>query len=166
MNTFTVVSIIAGLLLLLVGRKGFWFFLGLAGIAFAITFIPRYFPDLSQQTLLIVSIVAGVAGGALAFALAKVLVWVGGFVGGGYLGIIVWQIVGGILGMLIAKLLFESVLVVASSAMGAALLVHLCGFEGTLGLVALVVLTAVGIIVQGKLWPRSSPHASQQEKGE
>jgi hypothetical protein len=160
-------------------RGFFWFFLGLAGIAFAITFIPRYFPDLSQQTLLIVSIVAGVAGGALAFALAKVLVWVGGFVGGGYLGIIVWQIVapgpglpwvaaiiGGILGMLIAKLLFESVLVVASSAMGAALLVHLCGFEGTLGLVALVVLTAVGIIVQGKLWPRSSPHASQQEKGE
>jgi hypothetical protein len=179
MNTVTIVSVVAGLLLLLVGRKAFWFFLGLAGIAFALAFIPRYFPDLSQQTLLIVSVGAGVVGGALAFALAKVLVWVGGFVGGGYLGIILWQtvapgpgfpwgaaLIGGVLGMLSAKFLFESVLVLASSAMGAALLVHVSGLEGTLGLAALVVLTAVGIIVQGRLWPRSSADTSRGEKRE
>jgi hypothetical protein len=179
MNTVTVVSLIAGLLLLLAGRKAFWFFLGLAGIAFAVAFIPKYFPDLSQQTLLMISVVAGVVGGALAFALTRVLVWVGGFVGGGYLGMILWQtvapgpgfpwvaaLIGGIAGMLIAKLLFESVLVLASSAMGAALLVHVSGLEGTPGLAALVLLTAVGIIIQGRLWPRSSAEASQGEKRE
>jgi hypothetical protein len=58
--------------------------------------------------------------------------------------------------MLAAKFLFTSVLVLASSAMGAALLVHLIGLEGVPGLVALAVLTALGIIVQGRLWPRAS----------
>jgi hypothetical protein len=175
MSTMTIVSLIAGLLLLFVGRKAFWFFLGLAGIAVAVAFLPRYFPHLGQQTLLIVSIGAGILGGALAFALTKAIVWVGGFVGGGYLGVILWQtlvpgpafpwvagIVAGVLGMLVARLLFESVLVLASSAMGAALLVSVTGLEGAAGLAALVVLTAAGIIVQGRLWP----HAPAEPSGE
>jgi hypothetical protein len=178
MSTVTIVSLVAGLLLLLVGRKAIWFFLSLAGVAVAIAFLPRYFPHLDQQTLLIVSIAAGILGGALAFALSRVIVWVGGFVAGGYLSVIAWQtlvsgpafpwvaaVIGGILGMLVAKLLFESVLVLASSAMGAALLVYVSGLEGTLGLAALVVLTAAGIIVQGRLWPRSSAEKSSEEKG-
>jgi hypothetical protein len=169
MSTVTIVSLIAGLLLLLVGRKAFWFFLSLAGVAVAIAFVPRYITGLDQQTLLIVSIGAGVLGGVLAFALSKAVVLVGGLLGGGYCGVILWQmlvpgiefpwvaaVVGGILGMLAAKFLFTSVLVLASSAMGAALLVHLIGLEGVPGLVALAVLTALGIIVQGRLWPRAS----------
>lgn len=179
MSTVTLVSLIAGLLLLLAGKKAFWFFLALAGIAVAITFLPRVLPDLDRQTLLIVSVAAGVLGGILAFALSKFLVWVGGFLAGGYLGIVAWQmiahgpafpwvagIVGGILGMLAAKVLFTSVLVLASSAIGAALLVHVSGLDGTPGLAALVILTAAGIIVQGKLWPRPSPDASAGEKSD
>jgi hypothetical protein len=179
MSTVTIVSLIAGLLLLFVGRKALWFFLGLAGVAVAIAFLPRYFPEFDQKTLLIVSLVAGVLGGALAFALSKVIVWVGGGIAGGYLGVIAWQtlvpglafpwvaaVIGGILGMLVAKFLFESVLVITSSAMGAALLVHCTGLEGAPGLVALFVLTAAGIIVQGRLWPGSSAKKSSGEKGE
>jgi hypothetical protein len=66
--------------------------------------------------------------------------------------------------MLVAKLLFESVLVLASAAMGAALLVHVTGLDGAPGLVALVVLTVAGIIVQGRLRPRSSGEKSSEEK--
>lgn len=179
MSSVTLVSLIAGLLLLLAGKKTFWLFLGLAGVAVAIAFVPRVLPDLDQQTLLLVSIGAGVLGGILAFALSRVLVWVGGFIGGGYLGVIAWQtvapgtsfpwvaaVIGGILGMLIAKFLFESVLVLASSAVGAALLVHISGLEGTAGLAVLVVLTAAGIIVQGRLWPRPSSGKPAAEKDE
>ncbi len=168
MSSVTLLSLVVGLLLLLVGRKAFWFFLGLAGAAVAIAFVPRYVTGLDQQTLLIVSIVAGVLGGVLAFALSKAVVWVGGLVGGGYCGVILWQMlvpgsgfpwvaaaVGGILGMLVAKFLFTSVLVLASSAMGAALLVHLSGLEGAPGLVVLVLLTAIGVLVQGRFWPRT-----------
>jgi hypothetical protein len=177
MNTITLASIIAGLLLLLVGRKVFWIFLSLAGIALALDFLPRYFPQFDQQTLLIVSLAAGVLGGVLAFALAKTVDVVGGGVAGGYLGVIVWHalapgpgfpwvpaIVGGVLGILAAKFVFTSVLILASSAMGAALLVHVAGLEGTAGLAALVVLTAAGIIVQGRLWPRPSPERSSGEE--
>ncbi len=179
MSSVTLVSLIAGLLLLLAGKKTIWLFLGLAGVAVAIAFVPRVFPDLGQRTLLLVSIAAGVLGGVLAFVLSRVLVWVGGFVAGGYLGVIAWQtvvpgaafpwvaaVIGGILGMLVAKLLFDSALVLASSAIGAALLVHISGLEGTTGLVALVFLTAAGIIVQGRLWPRSAGRESSGEKGE
>ena len=67
MSSVTLVSLIAGLLLLLAGKKTFWLFLGLAGVAVAIAFVPRIFPDLDQQTLLLVSIGAGVLGGILAF---------------------------------------------------------------------------------------------------
>ncbi len=179
MSTVTLVSLVAGLLLLLVGRKAVWFFLGLAGIAVAVAFLPRYLPDLDQRTLLYVSIGAGVLGAALAFVLSRVLVWAGGLIGGAYVGVIVWQtiapgpafpwvaaVIGGVLGMLVAKLLFESVLVLASSAMGAALLVHISGLEGTPGLAALVILTAAGNIVQGRLWPRSSAGKSAGDKND
>lgn len=179
MSSVTLVSLIAGLLLLLAGRKTFWLFLGLVGVAVAIAFVPRILPDLDRQTLLLISIGAGVLGGILAFALSRVLVWVGGFIGGGYLGVIAWQtvapgpsfpwvaaVIGGILGMLIAKFLFESALVLASSAVGAALLVHISGLEGTAGLVLLVVLTAAGIIVQGRLGPRPSSGKPAAEKDE
>jgi FAD/FMN-containing dehydrogenase len=179
MSSVTLVSLVAGLLLLLAGKKTFWLFLGLAGIAVAIAFVPRIFPDLDQQSLLLVSIAAGIIGGILAFALSRALVWVGGFVAGGYLGVIAWQtvvhapafpwvaaVVGGIVGMLVAKFLFDSALVLASSAVGAALLVHVSGLEGTTGLAALVVLTAAGIIVQGRLWPRSSSGRPAVEKDE
>lgn len=179
MSSVTLVSLVAGLLLLLAGKKTFWLFLGLAGVAVAVAFVPRILPSLDQQTLLLVSIAAGVLGGILAFALSRVLVWVGGFIGGGYLGVIAWQtvapaaafpwvaaVVGGILGMLAAKFLFESALVLASSAVGAALLVHISGLEGTAGLVVLVVLTAAGILVQGRLWPRPSPGKPAGEKDE
>ncbi len=179
MRSVTLVSLIAGLLLLLAGKKTFWLFLALAGVAVAIAFVPRFFPDLDQQSLLLVSIAAGVVGGILAFALSRMLVWVGGFVAGGYLGVIAWQtvapgpafpwaaaVVGGILGMLVAKFLFDSALVLASSAVGAALLVHVSGLEGTAGLAALVVLTAAGIMIQGRLWPRSPAKESGGEKNE
>ena len=179
MTSVGLLSMIAGLLLLLAGRKTFWIFLGLAGIAVAIAFLPQYFPGLDQQTLLLLAIGAGVLGGILAFVLSRVLVWAGGFLAGAYVGVIAWQVAapaqgfpwvaavaGGILGLLAAKFLFASVLILASSAMGAALLVHLSGLEGTPGLATLVVLTAAGIIVQGKLWPRSAAGRSAEEKDE
>ncbi len=179
MSSVTLVSLITGLLLLLAGRKTFWLFLGLAGVAVAVAFVPRILPDLDQQTLLLVSIGAGILGGILAFVFSRVLVWVGGCVAGGYLGVIAWQtvapgpsfpwmaaVVGGLLGMLVAKFLFESALVLASSAVGAALLVHVSGLEGTSGLAALVVLTAAGIIVQGRLWPGSPAKGSAGDRGE
>ena len=67
--------------------------------------------------------------------------------------------------MLVAKFLFETLLVLASSAVGAALLVHVLGIVGTPGLIVLVVLTVVGVIVQGRFLPgKTSRAASDKEE--
>ena len=181
MSTVTLVSLLVGLLLLLVGRKAFWFFLALIGFAVTVAFIPRIVPDIDPQTQVIVAIVAGIIGGAAASVLTKVVVWVGGFVGGAYVGVIAWQTlmgaapgfpwipvaIGGIAGMLIAKFLFESVLVIVSSAAGAALLVYTFQVGETLGFILLILFTAIGIIVQGRLWPGASSKApARAEKQE
>jgi hypothetical protein len=180
MNIVTIASIVVGLLLLVVGRKAFWFFLALVGFAVAVAFVPQLFPDLDGQTQFVVAIVVGIAAGAAAAVLAKVVVWVGGFVGGAYVGVIAWQtlvpaapgfpwipvVAGGIAGMLLAKFLFESVLVVVSSAAGASLIVHTIGVGESTGFVLLILLTAIGIIVQGRLWPRASSSTPAKENGE
>jgi hypothetical protein len=180
MSIVTLTSLVVGILLLIVGRKAFWFFLALVAFAVAVAFIPQLFPDLDGQTQLVVAIVAGIAAGAAASVLTKVVVWVGGFVGGAYVGVIAWQtllpaatgfpwipvVAGGVAGMLLAKFLFESVLVIVSAAAGAALVVHTVRVGETTGFVLLILLTAIGIIVQGRFWPRASSPPPKKESGE
>jgi hypothetical protein len=180
MSIVTLTSLVVGLLLLIVGRKAFWFFLALVGFAVAVAFVPQVLPDLDGQTQLIIAIVVGIAAGVAASVLAKVVVWVGGFVGGAYVGVIAWQtlvpatpgfpwipvIVGGVAGMLLAKFLFESVLVVVSAAAGSALIVHTMRLGETMGFALLILLTTIGIIVQGRLWPRASSSSPKKENGE
>lgn len=174
MNLVTITCLIAGCLLLVAGRKAFWLFVGLAVFAVTIAFVQHYLPSLDQRTLVVLSLIAGFVAAVASVTLAKALVWVGGFVGGGYVGVIAWGmlipegpafpwlafVVGGVGGMLVAKFLFETLLVLASSAVGAALLVHVLGIDGTPGLIVLVILTAAGVIVQGKLLPGKTPQAA------
>jgi hypothetical protein len=179
MNLVTLTCLIAGCILLVAGRKAFWLFLGLAVFAVTVVFVQHYLPSLDQRTLVVLSLIAGFVAAVASVTLAKALVWVGGFVGGGYVGVIVWGtlipagpvfpwlafIVGGVVGMLVAKFLFETLLVLASSAVGAALLVHVLGIVGTPGLIVLVVLTVVGVIVQGRFLPgKTSRAASDKEE--
>lgn len=176
MNTVTLVSLIAGLVLLIAGRKAFWVFLGLAAFAVTVVFVQRYLPNLDERTLLVVALVVGGIAAAAAVALAKAIVWVGGFLGGGYIGVVVWEmlmpsasgfpwvafVIGGLIGMVLMKLLFESLLVLGSSAVGAALLVHVLRAEGTLGLFLLIVLTVIGVIIQRRLWPKKKEEAKKE----
>jgi len=182
MSMVTLTCLIAGLILLVAGRKAFWLFLGLAVFAIAVVFVQRYLPNLDDRTLLILSLVVGVIAAVASVAIAKALVWVGGFVCGGYIGVVAWQIlvpaaagfpwlafaIGGVLGVLIAKFLFESLLVLGSSAVGAALLVHTIGVEGIPGLILLILLTVVGVVVQGKFLPGrpARPSASKETQEE
>jgi hypothetical protein len=170
MNLLTAVSLIAGLLLLLAGRKLIWLFVGLLAFAVSVGFLGRFFPNLEPNTLLLVSVVLGALGAVAAVALAKAAVWVGGFLGGGYVGMIVWEmlfpasaalpwvalVLGGILGILLARFLFESILIVGSSAAGAALLVQTLGAKEVPGLLLLILLAVIGVVVQGRFLRRKS----------
>jgi len=176
MNAITLASLIAGLVLLIAGRKAFWAFLGLAAFAVTVAFVQRYLPNLDERTLLVVALVTGGIAAAAAVVLAKAVVWIGGFIGGGYIGVVVWEmlmpsatgfpwvafVIGGLIGMVLMKLLFESLLVLGSSAVGAALLVHILRFEGTLGLFFLIVFAAVGVIIQGRLWRKKKEEAKKE----
>lgn len=176
MNAITLASLIAGLVLLIAGRKAFWAFLGLAAFAVTVAFVQRYLPNLDERTLLVVALVTGGIAAAAAVVLAKAVVWIGGFIGGGYIGVVVWEmlmpsatgfpwvafVIGGLIGMVLMKLLFESLLVLGSSAVGAALLVHIIRLEGTLGLFFLIVFAAVGVIIQGRLWRKKKEEAKKE----
>ena len=182
MNMVKLTCILAGLILLMAGRKALWLFLGLAVFAIAVAFIQSYLPNLDDRTLLVVSLVAGVIAAVASVALAKALVWVGGVACGGYIGVVAWQTlgpaaggfpwlacaIGGVVGILVAKFLFESLLVLGSSAVGAALLVHTLGVDGTPGLALLILLAALGVVVQGKFMPGKSarPSASKETEEE
>jgi hypothetical protein len=179
MNLVTLTCLIAGCMLLVAGRRAIWLFLGLAVFAVTVALIQHYLPSLDQRTLVVLSLIAGFVAAVASVMLARALIWVGGFVGGGYVGVIAWGtlipagpafpwlafVVGGVVGMLVVKFLFETLLVLASSAVGAALLVHVLGIDGTPGLIVLVVLTAAGVIAQRKLLPgKTSRAASPKEE--
>ncbi len=105
---------------------------------------------------------AGFLGVVLALVLQRGAVIVAGLVGGGWLGVEIWRllatappgmpwlpaVVGAVLGALLAATLFDAVLVVLSSLVGAALLARLFGGRPATQGIVLLVLALLGTVLQ------------------
>jgi hypothetical protein len=152
------VALIAGILLLVAGRRLFWLTVGLAGFLAGFTWATGVF----ERPLLALAagVLVGLLAGLLAVFLARIAVGLAGFlVGGGALaeaavaagwvaderGWIVF-LVGGLVAGILAGMLFEAALVVVSSAVGAGLVASALGWSDQ-GL-AFLALFAAGILVQ------------------
>jgi hypothetical protein len=162
---------VVGVLLLLLGRRLYWLFVGgigfVAGLSFATGFTHRE-PD---TTGLLIGLGAGLLGILLALVLQRLAVVIAGFLAGAWLGVELLRavdaatsgtpwlpaLVGGAVGALLAATLFDTFLAVLSSLVGAALLAGLLGGGlVTRGLVFLL-LAVFGMAVQTRSRVRKVP---------
>lgn len=155
--------VILGVLLLAVGRKFFWLFVGAVAFFAAMNVAPKLL-DVTASRAFYLALAFGAVTAVAGFFLQKVAVRIAGFVAGGFLFFHVWEefaaqqplpwwlpfVVGGILGGVLLSFLFEWALIILSSLTGAFLIVQSLELDPNLRIGALAVLAAIGIFLQGR----------------
>jgi hypothetical protein len=160
----SVALVVAGLILVFLGRRLFWFFVGVVGFVFGFRFGLTVFSD-STMTLVLAAAV-GVIAALLSVVLEKVLIVLTGAAAGWLLFVRLAEIlgagpqltpilpiVGAVLFAVVSLLVFDVALIVISSLSGAALVLEPFALVGTMELVLFVALAAVGIATQLRTRP-------------
>jgi Domain of unknown function (DUF4203) len=163
-----VADLIVGGALLFLGRKLFWLFVAIAGFYLGFVVARAYFANQPEYLFWLIAIGAGVIGAVLAMLFQRVGFALAGFYAGGYLALVFAErfaltamgshvfIVGGVVGIILALLVMQWAIIVLSSLMGAMLIVASLALEGAIGAIAYVVLLALGIAVQTRLFRGTS----------
>jgi hypothetical protein len=171
MNTGTLVlilQVVAGAAILLMGRRLFWLFVAVTGFLASFDVVPLLLPGRPEWVTLLLAVVAGGVGALLAVGLQYVAAAIVGFVGGSYGSVPLVMLLlghgaswvpflGGIVGAVLMVVLFDWTLIVLSALAGARALVTAFGLEGTSGVVAWLVLAAVGIAFQASALAPATP---------
>lgn len=156
---------IAGIALLIMGRKLFWLFAAVIGFLFGMTIAQQFLPGQSQTVILIVAMIIGGLGAVLAILVQKIAIGLMGFIAGGYLvyllipalpinlGSFLWLavIVGGIIGAVLASTMFDWALVILSSAIGAIVIANHLTLPQPFPTVILIALFIAGVVIQGNI---------------
>jgi Domain of unknown function (DUF4203) len=156
------VNMIAGAVLLLVGRKLFWLFVAIAGFYVGFEVARAVFTHQPQWLVWLVAAAAGVIGAVVAMLFQRVAFALGGFYAGGYLALVAAErylpgagagafIVGGVAGAIAAALLMDWAVVILSCLVGAALVVSSLALRDPVALLAYAALVVIGIAVQRQL---------------
>lgn len=155
--------LVAGLSLLIFGRRLYWLGVGSLGFVTAL-YLGQLAPLPSPEARWAIGILAGIAGVVLALTVQKIAIAAAGFVlgclavlavlpwawpDGGLLHFVVAPI-GGAIGLLLARPFFDFVLVLTSSAAGALLITRLFDPSPGREAVAVLVLTVVGLVIQSR----------------
>lgn len=157
-----VARIVVGSMLLILGRKLYWLFVGVVGFALGFALATQFPGGASEWVILIVALVAGLVGALLAVFLQRVAIAVAGFAGGGYVVVVLvrslgWHpgrltwvpfVIGGIIGLVLVVTLFEWALIILSSLTGASLIVESSSLTPSIAGLLFVVLLIVGIGIQ------------------
>ena len=158
-----VIDIVAGAVLLLVGRKLYWLFVAIAGFYVGFEVARAVLDGPPQWVIWLVGAAAGVIGALVAMLFQRVAFALGGFYAGAYLALVAAErflpsaagpvaiIVGGLLGAIAAAFLMDWAIIVLSSMVGAALIVSYLNLGQLGNLLAYAGLMAVGIVVQAQL---------------
>jgi hypothetical protein len=174
-----IILILLGIVLLTLGRRLFWFFVGVVGFVAGLTLATQYLAEQPFWVILLAAVLAGLIGSTLGVFLQRLMISVAGFLAAGYvlvsllgyfgvdLGNLTWLafLVGGICGAILASLVFDLALVILSALSGATLIVQglaaiVPGFAPTLNGFLILMLFFVGIAIQtGFLGKNSSGHA-------
>jgi hypothetical protein len=154
--------LLAGITLLLAGRRLFWLFVGAVGFAVGFRLSLQLLGPDAEGMRWIVALAAGLLGVVLALAVQRGAVALAGFFVGGWTAAVILQIslshprpgallvcaVAGVIAALLALRVFEGALIVLSSFGGAGIIVEALHIRPGLSGVALVGLTLVGVLVQ------------------
>jgi hypothetical protein len=129
---------VAGVLLLTLGRRLFWLFVGVTGFAVGLQATQSFLGPQPFWMLWTLGLVCGIIGAVLALFFQQLAVAMGGFMAGGVLvvhaaamlgiganGLLVMA--GGIIGAIAMVLIFDWTLVILSSLVGAAFVVDAIG---------------------------------------
>lgn len=157
--------IVAGVLLLFLGRKLFWLFVAVVGFLVGMTFAPEVLPNQPQSVILTISLITGLLSALLSVLLQKFAVGLAGFAAGGYivyyllefitvnLGDYQWMAIlaGAILGALLAGSMFDWALILLTAASGSTLISRGVSLPMPFSAVLLVALFILGVIAQGNI---------------
>ena len=160
-----IIYIVAGLLLLLFGRKLFWLFVALVGFLVGLFYIPKILPGQTETVVLSISLIAGLLGALLTVLLQKFAVGLAGLAAGGYIALYLLQIIsldvgeyqwlaivaGALLGAVLAGSMYDWALILITSASGAVVITQNLPVDMPISIVVLIALLITGIIAQARM---------------
>jgi hypothetical protein len=161
-------EILAGIILLVSGRRLYWLFVGIVGFGLGVAVASYFMKSEPLWLILLIALAAGVAGALLARTLQTLVLVVAGFLAGGYalatlfkllkfnLPAETWvlYLVGGIIGVSLVLFLFEWALMILSSVTGAALMVDAFKPVPQVTIVLFLILACAGVLFQSGLLTR------------
>lgn len=162
--------LVAGLILLFLGRRLFWVFVAVVGFVMGMDLARQLTPGSGELTVLLVAVAAGILGTVLAYFFYNVAIAAAGFLAGGRIGVelfgtlmpsspqATWLvfIASGILGAILLLLVFDWALIVISSLLGASFIVQQIPTPPGMSTLVLIVLVIAGIAVQTQMMRRGA----------
>ena len=167
-----VLPLLAGLIVLLFGRRLFWLFVGVAGFVGGYYLAKNNLNVHPETTLVIVATVVGVIFAVLSIFLQKLAIALAGFFSGGYLAMnLIYSAnlqfpmlaafaIGGIIGAILVWLIFDWALILLSSLTGSLIItqqLQAYRLSDIVTLAMFVVLFLVGISVQAAQLKKPTP---------
>ncbi len=151
-----------GVILLIAGRKLYWFFSAVAGMVAGIYLGGVVLDAESQGWQIAFAVIGAILGAILAVGLQKLAIGIVGFVAGGYGALFLWQtlnlpegriellpfIVGGIIAAVLVVLAFEYGLIALTSWAGSTLISRELDLTGWLGAAVFFGLIIAGVVIQ------------------
>jgi hypothetical protein len=158
----TALRLVAGALLVLLGRRLFWLFVGLMGFAAGLLLANQLLPEMPEWVRLVLAIAVGLLGALLAVFVQRLAIGVAGFLAGALAGsalassfaaqssVALWVgiIAGGILGAILLATVFDLGLIALSSFVGATLVVQALDLKAETAVVVTIVLFILGLAFQ------------------
>lgn len=160
-------NIIAGLILLLFGRKLFWLFLGIAGFLIGMEITPLFFDEQPRWLQLAMAIGMGGLGAILAILAQRLAFALGGFFAGMYLALgaghffapaagntmLFIALGAGMIGAIIAALVMDTAITILACLVGAGAIVGELELGLVMNILVFLLLAGAGFGFQKKLWP-------------
>jgi hypothetical protein len=158
------VGLLVGAAILLLGRKLFWLFVAAIGFGLGAEIAPRIVHQPAPLVTLVIAVGLGFLGALLAILVQKFAVAAAGFLAGGWLALGLYTffaghvpsvaivfLVGGILGAILLVFLFDWVLILFSSLLGARFIAITIVLSQTGRMILFLLLVVIGIAVQSSM---------------
>ena len=166
----SILNIVLGGTLLVLGRRLFWLFVAAIGFVIGIQAANRFFHG-SELTTIIAGLVLGIIFALIAIFVESLAIGIAGFLGGGYVllsiaslfgfdqGATTWVafILGGIIGVALIAFLFDWALISISSLAGASMIVGGLHFGPSTTSVVFLILLIAGVLIQGSELRKNGP---------
>jgi len=170
-TSIAAINVLLGFLVLILGRKLFWLFVGFIGFAVGFHYASSVWQLQSQLLLIGLAAAAGIVGAVLAVLFQKIAVGLAGFAGGGYiilnlielLGIrldqLLWlpYLIGGFIGAMLMYYIFDWALIFISTLAGAALIVQTLSLNPGMEKGLYLALVLGGLVFQTMFFRKSVP---------